>query len=58
MLWADGDREQPPQADTKGLYEQPRLIFYRDMGDLLALDLTTPRLEATPWKDPGEENKD
>ena len=55
---ADGDREQPRQVDTKETYEQPQLNIYRDMGDLLALDPPTPGLEATPWKDPGEENKD
>jgi hypothetical protein len=54
----DGDREQPRQADTKEPYEQPQLNIYRDMGDLLALDPPTPRLEATAWKEPGEENKD
>jgi Coenzyme PQQ synthesis protein D (PqqD) len=53
-----GNREQPRQADTKETYEQPQLNIYRDMGDLLALDPPTPGLEATPWKDPGEENKD
>jgi coenzyme PQQ synthesis protein D (PqqD) len=47
-----------PQVDTKEPYEAPQLNIYRDMGDLLALDPPTPGLEATPWKDPGEENKD
>jgi len=55
---ADGDREQPRQGDAKQPYEQPQLNIYRDMGDLLALDPPTPGLEATPWKDPGEGNKD
>jgi len=54
----DGDREQPEQSDAKERYEQPQLNIYRDMGDLLALDPPTPGLEATPWKAPGEENKD
>jgi len=55
---ADGDKEQPRQVSAKEPYEPPQLNIYRDMGDLLALDPPTPGLEATPWKDPGEENKD
>jgi hypothetical protein len=55
---AGGDRERPGQVDTKEPYEPPQLNIYRDMGDLLALDPPTPGLEATPWKDPGEEKKD
>src|SRR5262245_15069393 len=54
----NGEREQPGQVDAKEPYEQPQLNIYRDMGDLLALDPPTPGLEATPWKDPGEEKKD
>jgi Coenzyme PQQ synthesis protein D (PqqD) len=56
---ANGDREEPRQVEEKKEpYEQPQLNIYRDMGDLLALDPPTPGLEATPWKDPGEEHKD
>jgi hypothetical protein len=54
---ADGDRGEPRQVDAKEPYEQPQLNIYRDMGDLLALDPPTPGLDATPWKEPGE-NKD
>jgi hypothetical protein len=52
------DKEQPTQVQVKEPYEAPQLNIYRDMGDLLALDPPTPGLEATPWKDPGEEKKD
>jgi hypothetical protein len=55
---ARGDIEFSPQVGTKQPYEAPQLNVYRDMGDLLALDPPTPGLEATPWKDPGEGNKD
>jgi Coenzyme PQQ synthesis protein D (PqqD) len=55
---ANGDREHVEQVDAKEPYEQPQLNIYRDMGDLLALDPPTPGLEATPWKDPGDGNKD
>ena len=51
------DMEQPAQMQLKEPYEAPQLNIYRDMGDLLALDPPTPGLEATPWKEPGEENK-
>jgi len=54
---ARGDIESSPQVGTEP-YEAPQLNVYRDMGDLLALDPPTPGLEATPWKDPGEGNKD
>jgi len=53
-----GTGEQPVELKTKEPYESPQLNIYRDMGDLLALDPPTPGLEATPWKDPGEGNKD
>jgi hypothetical protein len=53
-----GHVESPPDVGTKDPYEAPQLNIYRDMGDLLALDPPTPGLEATPWKDPGEGNKD
>jgi len=54
----NGEREETRQVEDKVPYEQPQLNIYRDMGDLLALDPPTPGLEATPWKDPGEEKKD
>jgi hypothetical protein len=54
----DGPTKQPHQLDAKEPYEPPQLNIYRDMGDLLALDPPTPGLEATPWKDPGKENKE
>jgi len=53
-----GTGEQPVELKPKEPYESPQLNIYRDMGDLLALDPPTPGLEATPWKDPGEGNKD
>ena len=53
-----GDREETGEVEGKVAYEPPQLNIYRDMGDLLALDPPTPGLEATPWKDPGEEKKD
>ena len=42
-----------PAAASKLPYEEPSLIVYRDMGDLLALDPPAPGLKDIPWTSAG-----
>lgn len=45
---------EPPASGNEDLaFSSPRLVVYRDMGDLLALDPPQPGLEKTAWKDSG-----
>lgn len=39
-------------------YASPKLITYRDMGDLLALDPGVPGLQDIPWKTADDEPRD
>ena len=48
---ADGpDAVAGPAAASKLPYERARLVVYRDMGDLLALDPPAPGLKDIPWR--------
>ena len=41
----------PELAPRQNQYETPKLIVYRDMQELLALDPPMPGLQEMPWKD-------
>lgn len=54
------EQQSAARADPKAAPEQklpyvaPKLITYRDMGDLLALDPPVPGLQDIPWKTAAE----
>jgi hypothetical protein len=50
----DAPRRDEPALTPLFAYEAPKLVAYRDMGDLLALDPPAPGLTDIAWKAPKE----